>query len=100
MSVIWTSILSLRPSKCLSVYSYEYSLDLHKTKLFKKSIKLPARIFVPKSDKCIPSVHICGLEILPLKVKPKLFNTHCFLKVGLPPSKRFFLFASMNTLEK
>ena len=47
-----------------------------------KSTKLPARILVPKSSKCIPSFHKCVLEILSLEIKPNPYNTHCSLKLS------------------
>ena len=50
--------------------------------LIKKSTKLPARILVPKSSKCIPSFHKCVLAILSLEIKPNPFNTHCYLKLS------------------
>ena len=50
---------------------------MDKTNLFKKSTKLPDKILVPKSSKCIPSFHICLLEILSLEIKPNSFYTHC-----------------------
>ena len=87
LSRIYTPILSLRPFKCFSLYNYEYSVDLDKTCLFKKSIKLRARILVIKYDQCIPSFHICVLKILSLKVRPNLFNTNG----SLCPKNIFYL---------
>ena len=45
--------------------------------LFKISTKLPARILVPKSCKCV-------LEMLSLEIKPNPFNTQCSLKYRSP----------------
>ena len=53
-----------------------------KRNLIKKSTKLPARILVPKSSKCIPSFHKCVLQILSSETKPNSFNTHCSLKLS------------------
>ena len=81
LSDIKTPILPSRPFKCLYIYSHECSVDLDKINLFKKSTKLPARIVVTKSSKCIPSFHKCLLEILSLEIKPNPFNTHSSLKL-------------------
>ena len=54
---------------------------MDKINLFKKSTKLPARILVPKSSKCILSFHKCVLEILSLEIKPNPFNKHYSLKL-------------------
>ena len=56
---------------------------MDKINLFKKSTKLPTRILVPKSSKCIPSFNKRVLEILSLEIKPNPFNTHCSYKLSL-----------------
>ena len=48
----------------------ECSVGFDKINLFKKSSKLPAKILVSKSSKCIPSFHKCVFEILSLEIKP------------------------------
>ena len=50
--------------------------------MFKKSTKLPARILVPKSSRCIPIFHKGVLKMLSLEIKPNPFNMDCSLKLS------------------
>ena len=50
--------------------------------MFKKSRKLPTKILVPKSSKCIPPFHKCVDKILSLEVKPDPLNSHRSFKLS------------------